>query len=97
MEQKTCQNCGDAVFVVKTAKNRKRYLLDVEPDEKRGNVLVDGFGRAHVFQNASKAAAHQDTHPGSDIEMSNQYVPHLISCEARAAAKAAPALQASLL
>lgn len=85
------------MYLVRTARNRRRFLLDVEPDEQRGNVLVDGFGRAHVFQNGAKAAAHQDTHPGSDIEMSNQYVPHLISCAERAAAKAQPALQASLL
>lgn len=97
MDQKNCQSCGGLVFVTKTARNRRRFLVDVEPDEARGNVLIDGFGRSHVFQNAAKAAAHQQTHPGGDLEMSNQYVPHLVTCGERIADPVGPDLQASLL
>jgi len=56
--------------------------LDREPDEERGNVLVDGLGRAYTFRNAAAALAYQEGNPESDLAGSCRHMLHHATCPA---------------
>lgn len=55
MDYGICRSCRAQLRWVKSAKSGKPMPLDVSED--RGNVLVDGIGRAHVFRDADAARA----------------------------------------
>lgn len=54
MNASNCRSCHRVVYWARTAKSGKPMPLDESVE--RGNVLVDGLGKAHVF--AGNAAAH---------------------------------------
>lgn len=56
MGSKTCERCGARMQVVLSAATGNRMVLDPEPSAI-GNVLVDGYGRAHVFADHAAAMA----------------------------------------
>lgn len=52
-----------------------------------GNVLVDGFGKAHAFKNPAAARAHQEARPDEEIAHADPHLNHYATCPAKAAAK----------
>lgn len=55
MNVSPCRSCKRPVHWSKTARTGSAMPLDRDPD--RGNVLVDGNGRAHVFRDHDAAVA----------------------------------------
>jgi hypothetical protein len=83
MDYGTCRSCRVQVLWARSASTGKPMPLDAEGDEERGNVLVDGQGRAHVFRNAQVAAAYQEEHPEADVATSSRYMAHHATCPNR--------------
>jgi hypothetical protein len=80
MDHGPCRSCRQLVVWATSAKTGKAMPLNPEPDEERGNVLVDGNGRAFTFRNAAAANAYQEQFPESDLVGSSRYLPHHASC-----------------
>lgn len=62
---------------MRSAKTGKPTILDPRPDEKRGNVIVDGTGRAHVFADHEAAVAGAIA---LDLEDEPTYLDHHATC-----------------
>lgn len=84
MEYGSCRACGRQIVFARTAATGKRMPLDPVSTED-GNVLVDGFGRAHVFRSALAARAFQDARPDDEIAHADQYMAHHATCPRRGA------------
>lgn len=80
MDYGSCRSCRAQIAWARSAKTGKPMPLDPEPDEERGNVLVDGQSRAHVFKDAAAAAAYQEATPDSELASSGKYLSHFVTC-----------------
>lgn len=82
MEYGACRACGRQVVFARTAATGKLMPLDPVSTQD-GNVLVDGFGKAHVFRNARSAVAFQEARPDDEIAHADQYTAHHATCARR--------------
>jgi hypothetical protein len=57
-------------------------LIDPVPTED-GNVLVDGFGLAHVFRNPVVARATREAASDVELASADQHSVHYATCPAR--------------
>lgn len=82
MRYTSCPQCHVAVALSIEAATGNTLRLDPIPTSD-GNVLVDGFGRAHTFRSAGAALAFQEARPGTDIAAADQHRRHAVTCAAR--------------
>lgn len=74
-----CRACPAPVRWVRMARTGKWNPLDLDPDEERGNVLIDEAGRGHAFANNDAARGYRLMHP----EMDGPYLSHFATCPKR--------------
>ena len=80
MDYGSCRSCGQQVAWARSAKTGKPMPLDPEPNEERGNVLVDGHGRAYSFRDGDAALAYQEANPEHELAGSSRHMPHHATC-----------------
>lgn len=71
-----CQTCKRGVTWTKSAARGRPMPLD--QDDERGNVVLDGFGNAHVFKDhdAAIAAMGTTTDDGTEFPHGVTYISH---------------------
>lgn len=59
MNYGNCRACKQQVIWARreTTEGPKRVILNPQPDDERGNVLIDGFGFAHYYADRETALA----------------------------------------
>lgn len=82
MDYGYCKDCRGRVVYARSAATGNRMSLD-PLSIPEGNILVDGFGHAHVFKNPAAARAHQDAHPDEEIAHADPHLSHYATCPAK--------------
>lgn len=77
MDYGVCRDCKAQVMWVKSAKTGKPMILDPQSDSERGNVIVDGAARAHVFADHAAALAGAEA---LELEDEPTWLDHHVTC-----------------
>lgn len=79
LDEGKCRTCSAPVLWARSASTGKPMPLEL--DEERGNIVIDGYNRAHAFRDHAAALLAVDRNESGELEQSGvTYISHHATC-----------------